>query len=271
MCLVLTAWRAHQDYALVVASNRDEFYARPAADLAWWGDRPDILAGRDLGGGRMGGTWLGISRTGRFAALTNVREPNQNRANMRSRGKLAADFLSENRSPQECLIDTATKGKAYNGFNLLASDLDSLWWYSNRGNCVPRELGPGIYGLSNAALDTPWPKVRDGVAEFSAALRKDDGSLSDIDSYLPLLQNDEHASTGELPNTGVTVEVESLLSARFVKTPIYGTRCSSVLRVRYDGSFDMLERRFDPDGEVHDSRTGGVLHRRPVREPELTS
>ncbi len=263
MCLVLAAWQNHPQYALVVAANRDEFYARPAQDLAWWDDAPQVLAGRDLGGGRMGGTWLGLGREGRFAALTNVREPNQNRANMRSRGKLAADFLSRpSADPRTYASEVAEKSSDYNGFNLLVSDFETLWWYSNRGGArEPLKLDAGFYGLSNAELDTPWPKVRDGVSDFAEVAAMDSGFDFSIDPYLAILRNEDHADRDSLPSTGVTVEVEALLSARFVQTPIYGTRCSTVLRVGHDGSFQMDERRYDQTGTTHDTQVQGIMRR----------
>jgi uncharacterized protein with NRDE domain len=167
MCLILIAWQAHPDYPLVVAANRDEFFARPTAAAAFWPDAPQVLAGRDL---EAGGTWLGVSRQRRFAALTNYREGGRQRVDARSRGALVADFLTSRASPVAYLTQLETAAAEYNGFNLVVGDGESLAYYSNRGDGQPRWLKPGIYGLSNHLLDTPWPKLASAKAAFAAAL-----------------------------------------------------------------------------------------------------
>jgi uncharacterized protein with NRDE domain len=167
MCLILIAWQAHPDYPLVVAANRDEFFARPAAAAAFWPEAPQVLAGRDL---EAGGSWLGISREQRFAALTNYREGGRVATNARSRGALVADFLSGHASPSAYLAQVAARAVDYNGFNLFVADGQCLAYYANRGDSPPRFLSPGIYGLSNHLLDTPWPKLATAKASFAEAL-----------------------------------------------------------------------------------------------------
>ncbi len=200
MCLVLVVWRVHPTYPCLVAANRDEFHARPTARADWWPDRPGILAGRDL---EAGGTWLGVTRTGRFAALTNYRDPEQRRPEAPSR-----------------------VGANYNGFNLIFSDGERLGIYESVLGSG-RELGPGIYGLSNHLLDTPWPKVQLAKTRLEAALL----GLTDTAPLLDLLRDDRPASDAELPRTGVSLEWERLLSSAFVRAPDYGTRCSTIIRI----------------------------------------
>ena len=166
MCLILVAWRVHADYPLVVAANRDEFFARPTAPAAFWNDAPQVLAGRDLDAG---GTWMGVTRSGRFAALTNFRDPAQNRIGAPSRGALVAGFLRGREAPQTYFEGIAARRRECNGYNLLACDGETLCWSSNMGG-RPRSLAPGVYGVSNHLLDTPWPKVGAGKTALAHAL-----------------------------------------------------------------------------------------------------
>jgi uncharacterized protein with NRDE domain len=232
MCLILIAWRVHADYPLVVAANRDEFFARPTAPAAFWKEAPQVLAGRDL---EAGGTWMGVTRNGRFAALTNFREPSQNRKGVPSRGGLVADFLTGDEAPHAYLERIAARGRLCNGYNLLVSDGESLWWSSNIGGAA-RRLEPGVYGVSNHLLDTPWPKVGAGKTALATAL---DG-LPDDEALFALLQDDDIHPDAHLPQTGVPLDWERLLSSAFVKSPGYGTRGSTVLCVGNNGwaSFD---------------------------------
>jgi uncharacterized protein with NRDE domain len=273
MCLILFAWNSHPDYSLVVAANRDEFYDRGTDGISWWDEHPHILAGRDradvLGSP---GTWLGFTKTGRFAALTNVRAPSAKNPDSRTRGELSIMYLAGNDRPTEFIQDNTKRFAQYNGFNLLMADLSNpekaeMHWVSNRmmmGQSIrPRKvfphqpLEPGVYGLSNAMLDTPWPKVNHRVAAFAQALAMDQGQLTNADQYLKLLSDKHHASDHELPSTGVSREWEKALSPAFITTPSYGTRSSTILRVRKDGQFEMVERRFDSAGTIgHDVITG---------------
>ena len=228
MCLVLVVWRMHPKYPCLVAANRDEFHARPTARAEWWPDHPQILAGRDL---EAGGTWLGLTRTGRFAALTNYRDPEQRRrsapgAAALSRGTLVTSVLESGASVAEGLDYLRDVAANYNGFNLIFSDGERLGIYESvRG--TGRELGPGIYGLSNHLLDTPWPKVQIAKTRLAAALL----GLTDTAPLLDLLRDDRPASDAQLPQTGVSLEWERLLSSAFVRAPDYGTRCSTIIRI----------------------------------------
>lgn len=246
MCLILFAWQAHPVYRLVVAANRDETYRRPTEAIHRW-DRPaDLIAGRDVSGG---GTWLGIRDSGRFAAVTNVRRGRPSSTAPRSRGRLPIDFLESTASPESHLAQLVEDADTYGAFNLLAADDNSMWWSSNRPSPVSARVSPGIHGLSNASLDTPWPKVNEGKADLESVLVQDDGSRGNsADPYFELLADRAFAPRDRLPDTGVSAFMERRLSARFVKLPTYGTRSSTVLRVRRDGSFDITERRFGMTG-----------------------
>jgi uncharacterized protein with NRDE domain len=226
MCLILVAWRIHPDYPLVVAANRDEYFARPTARAAFWKDAPQVLAGRDL---EAGGAWMGVTRAARFAALTNFRDPAQNRGGAPSRGGLVAQFLLGDELPQAYLERIAPYGGRCNGYNLLVGDGDALWWSSNMGGS-PRRLAPGVYGISNHLLDTPWPKVGAGKTALAGAL----DSLPDDAALFALLRDDGIHPDEQLPQTGVTLDWERLLSSAFVKSPDYGTRSSTVLCVGAD-------------------------------------
>jgi len=221
MCLILVAWRVHPDYPLVVAANRDEFFARPAAEAAWWKDAKDVFAGRDL---EAGGTWLGLSRNGRFAGLTNFRDPPRNRNDAPSRGALVADFLTGNESTAAALARLQAQGPRYNAFNLFVSDGDSLGIYESASGSA-RILEPGIYALSNHLLDTPWPKVTAGKSRLARALR----ALPDDTPLRELLRDDRPAPDAALPRTGVSLAWERMLSSAFIRAPGYGTRCSTVI------------------------------------------
>ncbi len=237
MCLIVIGWRVHPDYPLVVAANRDEFHARPTAPLARWPDSPGIIGGRDL---VAGGTWLGLSDKGRFAAITNVREPGMPEGEC-SRGKLTWDFLRSTLAPME--FAEQIEGQRYSGFNLLLADEHDLVYCSNRDG-APRLLEAGVYGLSNHLLDTPWPKLIAARQRFSEALP----GLPDETAFFDLLSDRRLADDKDLPNTGVSIEWERLLSAIFVSSENYGTRASTVLWRRSDGAFALHEKSFGPNG-----------------------
>ena len=232
MCLVLIAWRADPQSALLVAANRDEFHVRPTLPANWWPDHPQILAGRDL---EAGGTWLGLTRTGRFAALTNYRDPQRRRTPAPgaapgvaapSRGSLVASLLESDASVAQSLTYLREVAADYNGFNVIFSDGERLAIYeSTRGR--GRELEPGIYGLSNHLLDTPWPKVQNAKSRLQAALQ----DTADPAPLLALLRDDRPAPDEDLPRTGVSLEWERLLSSAFVRAQDYGTRCSTIIRI----------------------------------------
>lgn len=222
MCLILAAWRSHPDYPLVVAANRDEFFNRPTAAADFW-PGTDILAGRDL---KEGGTWMGITRGGRFAALTNYRDPALVKEGKASRGHLVADFLSTRKAPMAWLAELATRCDDYNPFNILVGDPDGLACLESTTGAV-RLLEPGVYGLSNHLLDSPWPKVVAAKSALSDALT----ALPDDHQLLSLLRNDRMHADETLPRTGVSLEFERLLSSAFVKAPGYGTRSSTIVKV----------------------------------------
>ncbi|MET7773040.1 NRDE family protein [Nocardia sp. NPDC005366] len=276
MCLVLIGWRAHPEYRLIVAANRDEYYTRPTESMQRWTEVPGLLAGRDIGArgrseGDPPGTWLGLNeRDGRFAAVTNVRNPNDERADARSRGELLMNFLrgAADRNlpgPEKYVVDVAAGPDDYNGYNVVVSDLEQLWWHSNRSAAPPRELTPGFHGLCNGTFATSarpgpasepeapqaiWPKVRHGLA----GLRKVVESAPDsLDDYFDVLSDPVQAPDELLPHTGVPLENERALSARFVAHPVHGTRASTVLLVRENGTFEIAERSFgrfgNPQGE----------------------
>ena len=239
MCLIVVGWRVHPDYPLVVAANRDEFYARPTAIAARWPDVPQIIGGIDL---EAGGTWLGITESGRFAAVTNVREPNMAKA-ASSRGALTRDFLLADLPAGD--YAEQIEGSHYAGFNLLLSDGESLLYCSNRDG-EPRALPPGIYGLSNHLLDSPWPKLVQARQRFTAALQH----LPEEAAFFELLADQTIVEDDKLPQTGVPLEWERLLSAVFVKSENYGTRASTLLWQGSDGTLKLHEQSFGPNGQA---------------------
>lgn len=238
MCLIVFAWRPGHARPLIVAANRDEFYARPTQPLASWAHAPHVHAGRDL---EAGGTWLGIGANGRFAALTNIRDPGQ-AASSKSRGELVAGFLSGERSIDDYLSDVVARSAQYAGFNLLVGNSNELWHFNARDTEAVM-LAPGVYGLSNAGLDTPWPKVLKAKAALSELL--DDPRP---EALLAILSDSATAPLTELPDTGVGLATETLLSSVFIASPTYGTRASTALIVSADGTRVMVERSFGPYG-----------------------
>ncbi|MEV0947690.1 NRDE family protein [Rhodococcus sp. NPDC049939] len=249
MCLVLFAWHTRPDLPLVIAANRDEFYARPTEPLQRWDD--GFLAGRDL---LAGGTWMGITDSLRFAAVTNVRDGDLTQG-PRSRGALPVEYLRAQSSPADYAAQLTATGADYGSFNLLVGDRDELWWTTNRPSGRRQRVEPGIHGLSNAELDTPWPKVTGGTSALAAALDADDGTVdSDPEAYFEVLADAEPAPWEALPDTGVGPELERALSSRFIRHYAYGTRASTLLRVRSDGTYDITERRFDENGSTGEIR-----------------
>jgi uncharacterized protein with NRDE domain len=238
MCLIVFAWRPGHALPLLVAANHDEFYVRPSTALAHWDDRPGIYAGRDL---QAGGTWLGIGPQGRFAALTNLRDPTQAEG-ARSRGELPAGFLSSQLPPREFLSELQDHADEFSGFNLLLGNTEQLWHYNPRSG-APQQLAPGVYGMSNASLDTPWPKLLRAKSALAEAL------ASEQEEALFSLLTDRHiAADADLPQTGIAQEFERLLSSAFICSSAYGTRASTVLNVKASGERVLIERGFGPNG-----------------------
>ncbi len=241
MCLILVAWRAHAEYPLLLAANRDEYHARPAAPAAWW-TTPAILAGRDLSAG---GTWLGVARDGRFAALTNFRDPTRPQRAAPSRGELVPATLAARLPAQRALQQLRSSAGNYNDFNLIFSDGEQLAVFESVAG-EGRLLGPGVYGLSNHLLDTPWPKVQNAKSALSAAL----SHLPDEQPLLDLLRDERQADDALLPRTGVSVAWERLLSSAFVRAPGYGTRCSSILTMDRHGRVRFCEWTWIESGDA---------------------
>ena len=244
MCLLVLAWQAHPRYRVIVAANRDEFHERPTAPLAKWPAPENILAGRDL---RANGTWLGLDRRRHFGVITNFRELQRPRAEAPSRGALIPRYLEGEASAATYLSRLEPEAPRYSGFNLLLSDGDSLWYASNRAGHFARPLPPGVYGLSNQFLDTPWPKLRRVRRRFDAWLN-DPANASASELFALLDDRATATADEELPQTGVPPEWERVLSAPFVLNPDYGTRCSTVLLLEPSGAGYLAERRFDPRG-----------------------
>jgi uncharacterized protein with NRDE domain len=248
MCLILFAHRAVPGYALVLAANRDEFFARPTEPADYWADAPHVLAGRDL---EKGGTWMGVTRDGRWAAVTNYRDGTRPETGSRSRGELVARYLVERSSAAAYAAAVAGAGAAYHGFNLLVGDAEGVHYVSNRG-ARPQPLEPGIYGLSNHLLDTPWPKVERGKRELEALLRSN--PQDPTGPLLALLADRRPAPTDALPKTGVSRDWEKLLSSAFIRAPGYGTRASSVLLIEHGGEASLHERSFGASAELLEDR-----------------
>lgn len=243
MCLILFSFRAHRHFPLVVAANRDEHHSRPAAAAGFWADHPDVYAGRDL---EKGGTWMGINTNGRFAAITNYREGLAGPAALRSRGELVSGFLTGDEPAAAFFSKTAQSADDYNPFSMIAGDLAALSFYSNRGNGIT-PVTPGIHGLSNHLLDTPWPKVVSGTAAVAATRDLDDPD--EISAMLfELLAERKSAQDPELPDTGVSRQRERELSPPFISGEHYGTRTSTVLLVHASGDVFVHEKRFGPHG-----------------------
>lgn len=256
MCLIVLAHRAHPRYRLIVAANRDEVYARPTAPAAWWEDEPDLLAGRDLRGG---GTWMGITRGGRFAAITNVRDRVAVPPGTPSRGELVSGFLRGSASAGEYAREVTVRGRDRAGFNLLVSDGESLWYVTNRA-ADPVQLAPGVYAVSNAALDTPWPKVLRAKQAMNAALASADGDEWNAGLW-SMLTDRVAAADHDLPDTGVGAARERVLSSPFIASDEYGTRASTLLTIDNGGEVRFTERTVaggSPSEVRYAFRTGGA-------------
>lgn len=242
MCLILFAYNRHPDYRLILAANRDEYYNRPTKPLSFWEDVPAILAGCDL---KSKGTWLGVSRSGKIAAVTNFRDPASQKENAPSRGLLVSNFLAGKESPQSYLEHVKTIAQMYNGFNLIAGDESGLYYYSNKGNDIQR-IEPGLHGLSNHLLDTPWPKVEKGKADFQTVLAGQGEII--LEDIFRILSDRSYPPDDELPDTGVGLERERLLSSIFITSADYGTHSSSIVLMERTGKITFVERTFVSEG-----------------------
>ena len=242
MCLILFAWQSHPRYRLVLAANRDEFHDRPTAAADYWPDSPDLLAGRDL---QAGGTWLGVTRQGRFSAITNYREPaNKEPLLEHSRGHLVRDFLLAKTSSVAFADSLQKQGALFRGFNLLLGDTDRLTYISNRNEDM-EIVKPGIHGLSNHLLNTDWPKVQQGRERLKTLLDED---RIDPEALLEVLAASSAVSDCPPTDSSNRLVAENLNRLTFITSPEYGTRSSTVLLQAYDGKSVLVERQFDASG-----------------------
>ncbi|MDE2235576.1 MAG: NRDE family protein [Gammaproteobacteria bacterium] len=248
MCLLVLAWKTHPDYPLIFAGNRDELHARPSAAAGFWPHSPRVLAGRDL---QAGGTWLGLTTDGRFAVVTNYRAGLNPEKAERSRGELAADFLQTRIPAHVYLREVAKRANKFGAFSLIVGDRGALWYLSNRGESEPQQVTPGIHGLSNHLLDTPWPKVTRSMAALNRLLERQ--NLNDT-ALFALLADRGTAADELLPDTGIGTERERQVAPVFVANPVYGTRCSSLILLHADGQARFAERRFAADGGALETR-----------------
>lgn len=239
MCLVIFAWKTHPDYRLVLAANRDEFHQRPSQELDWWPDQPDVLAGRDL---QAGGTWLATARPGRFATVTNYREQQNPESGLRSRGELVTNFVNSDATCVE--FSQSIRGNRYAGFSLLSADKNVMCYVSNRGDALT-ELEPGVYGLSNASLNTPWPKLLRTRDALSGLIAADDVNET---SLLRLMADREPAAAADIESDNLPFELARAITAPFIRTAEYGTRCTSTLLWDYNENIALTEKRFDSSG-----------------------
>jgi uncharacterized protein with NRDE domain len=238
MCLILFAYHVHPAYRLILAANRDEFYDRPSAPADFWIKHPQVLAGMDL---KEKGTWLGVTKEGKFAAITNYRDPASWKADAPSRGKLVSRYLTGSNNPENYHRTKFKKANAYNGFNLMLADGRDLFVYEKQGEV--QKLSPGIYGLSNHLLDTPWPKVQRGKRLLKMALAKKGEELED--ALFHLLADRHIPPDSELPQTGVALEWERLLSSMFITSPVYGTRSSTVVLIGKNKRIRLIEKVYN--------------------------
>jgi len=243
MCFIAFSYKQHSKYKLIFCANRDEFYNRKAVEMHFWPENDSILAGKDVQGG---GTWLGITKKGKLAALTNFREQSTVSPTKPSRGQIVKKFLEQDYETKE-FIDYLKKSKSfYEGYNLIFGTIDKLYYFSNRSNgTLP--ISPGLYGLSNATLDTPWPKIKRGKALLAEAISKPDFSITELFNVL----TDNHKVHDDmLPDTGISPVYEKELSPIFVNMEHYGTRSSTVILVDYDYNANVYEQRYDNKGKV---------------------
>jgi len=246
MCLLLIAFQQHPKYSLIVAANRDESYHRPTAKAHVWSDKPIILAGRDM---EKMGTWMGVNNTGRFAALTNYRDPKSLTDGKRSRGEIVTNALTYQGDLKSYIQYLDLTKDSYPGYNLVAGNGEELYYYSNIGQ-KPQSLGPGIYGVSNHQLNTNWPKVEKGKAGLNKLINNSTENLTE--KLMDLLHDTEPASDDTLPSTGVTLEWERRLSPLFIQSENYGTRSSTVLLLSKT-EIEYTERMFEK-GKITDQK-----------------
>ena len=247
MCLIFLSVQDHPQYKLIVAANRDEFYQRKTAPAEFWNDHPEILGGRDL---EAHGTWMAINKNGQIAMVTNYRDLKNIKTIAPSRGALVTDYLLASDSPADYLEQVAQRGSTYNGFNLIVGSAEELWYNSNYKDGVYK-LSPGLHGLSNHLLDTPWPKVERGLGKMKTILKT---NKITTDQLFEVLFDDAIAADDKLPDTGVGLERERMLSSMFIKSPGYGTRCSTVVLIDKNNTVQFSERVYNLQTFAHTQR-----------------
>ena len=253
MCLIIIAYQADPRYPLIVAANRDEFFTRPSMQADFWDDEnstQQVLAGRDL---IAGGTWLGINRSGRFAAVTNIRDPSQTEPRPRSRGELTRDFLIGEQTAQQYCDSLRSEFEKFAGYNLLVGDRHSLIYVNNQQEEISK-IEPGIHGLSNGLLNSSWPKISRGKQCLEDLL--DNEQELRTDELITMMRDRTQASDADLPNTGIPLELERKLSSAFIQNTerSYGTLCSSAVIIDDAGDIRFSEQNYDKSGaktEVH--------------------
>ncbi len=238
MCLIFLSINNHPKYKVIVAANRDEFYGRKTTPANFWANYPDVVAGRDM---EAGGTWMGATKTGKLSMVTNFRDTANIDPKAPSRGHLVSDFLGNGQEAQEYLKEVSLKAGQYNGFNLVLGRGDELFYFSNYQNKIVR-LGSGLYGLSNHLLDTAWPKVKRGKSKIQPLLEQEN---IEPEMLFQVLRDEATAPDHELPKTGLELERERALSAMFIKTPDYGSRCSTLILQDREGNMEFIERVFN--------------------------
>jgi len=244
MCLIFLSLNHHPKYKLIVAANRDEFYARKTSAANFWTTHPQVLGGQDLEAMKPDGTcgtWMGINKNGRIAMVTNYRDLKNLKSNAPSRGYLVTGFLLNDELPKNYLSNIEPRASEYNGFNLIVGNADELFYLSNYKKGIDK-IENGFHGLSNALLDTPWPKVRDGKEKMKPLFEE---NKIDHDKILDALNNVHQANDNELPDTGVGIERERMLSPMFIKMKDYGTRCSTVVSIDCNNKVEFTERVYD--------------------------
>jgi uncharacterized protein with NRDE domain len=264
MCIAYLAIAAHPEWPLFIAANRDEFHARKTLPAAPWPDHPDLIAGIDC---VAGGTWLGITRQGRYALLTNFRDPASVKPDAPSRGHLASDYLMHDADPRNYADQVHQTGGRYNGFNLILGDIETAWYVGNRAEQkATQALASGRYIISNHLLNTPWPKaerLRQALDGYPCdALERSLAPLFEI------LQYNTQAQDDDLPSTGLTRERERLLSSPFIISPEYGTRCSTVIAVHASGRAVFSEVSYNAFGKAVQRHDWPFLLSRTVQEAQ---
>ncbi len=242
MCLLLISYKTNPKYKFIVAANRDEFYNRPTTHADYWDEKPEILAGRDL---QAGGTWMGITKSGRFAAITNYRDPNHMRKNAPTRGRIVSDFLTDETAPGQYGEILLKDSDLYNGYNLIFGEIDSLYYFSNQTKKLLK-LEPGVYGLSNHLLDTPWPKVEKSKRSFKSIVVNREIKENDLFS---ILSDNSKPPDELLPDTGMGLEIERAVSPVFVSTPFYGTRSSTVIFIDSKDNVRFIEKSLNTESK----------------------